>query len=525
MNLICRSRLMVKDDLKRQREFFEKRKLQQRLKNLGLPLPSSSEESTSSSMDLVTLFIVNQISAKKESKDPPKVSVLGSGSKAVSKHRRNEPLVLPMSPLSPVLESAFSDNSASDYAPRATEGLSPFSTSSSSSAHGAEMFPMQLNQQQGGENQSEPVSLCSQAWGGSQSELDLFQAFALPRDMANSKPLLCPPDLSQLETPSAVQVQFGTPSQLETRRYVNPLVSSVLRDPSDNEVPVLDFSLNQQEYEQQPFEEDEFRNCSNGEFSAQVEGNVTSKIHLRNDKLFQPSKPQMVPETLCSKLLTSPNPSLSCPGNSSVILDEGQYSPRCFSSDSSDAVGEHVAYHIREEEESHTRPCLDTVSSAESHHKPMATLQQLRPFPPSNRRLKITDKVTTTVKEQHERQSTPDFFRSLPQTQCQCCKKRTETREMETQTDSIIDTSDKCDTATQCSLIQAPVKRPSVLKLHFPHAAPSPLSTRGQTVFAVDKLSEEVFDSPGTAGEQRRTLESDDAPEKASVKNKELQCD
>ncbi|XP_030006244.1 uncharacterized protein redic1 isoform X2 [Sphaeramia orbicularis] len=185
-----RNRLLVKDDTKKQKEFSEKRKMQQKLKKLGLPLPASSQDCSSGSMDLVTLFIVNQIAAKKENTDAPKVAVLSS-SKGISKHSRKQPFVLPMSPcspsqlslaegqpqnsdqaerkrirvipqgfkcpqLSPVLESAFSDNSASDYLPRAADRLSPFSSTSSASSSQGGIVPLHLNQEQRNQMQMQP---------------------------------------------------------------------------------------------------------------------------------------------------------------------------------------------------------------------------------------------------------------------------------------------------------------------------------------------------------------------------------
>ncbi|TNN55183.1 putative protein C12orf40 [Liparis tanakae] len=274
-----RNRFAAKNDAKKQREFFEKRKMQHKLKNLGMAVPDSPRGTSSGGMDLVTLFIVNQIAAKKEIKGG-------------SKHKRNEPLVLPMSPcspsqlslvegepqwsaqeqrkrkhLSPVPESAFSDNSAADYLPPMTGPLSPFSSTSSASDQG--IFPLQLNLQQRSQPQlPRPCSL--PLWDS--AVLGHTEPFSQPRDMTDCIPWSCAPDppLFQLETPTAAHVLFRSPERRNTEAWdqAGREVTFSLGQLEDKE-PVLDFTLHREE-SQQRFEGEVFRGFSTGECDEEV---------------------------------------------------------------------------------------------------------------------------------------------------------------------------------------------------------------------------------------------------------------
>ncbi|XP_067345989.1 uncharacterized protein [Channa argus] len=320
-----RNRLVMKNNAKKQREFFEKRKLQQRLKNVGIALPASPSGATASSMDLVTLFVVNQIAAKKDCKDPPKVAVLGS-CKGGSKHRRNRSVVLPMSPCSPshlslaesqshysvqgmtkrkhiipqgfkcrqqspVLESAFSNNSVSHYLQPIDDPLSPFSSASSASS-GQGTFPLQLSFQQKSQNPAQLPPHCSPPpWDSFRQEWT--KPFSQTRDMTGASNLY----LHQLGTPTAAHVLFENPEtdKTEIREHARHKVSFSLSQSEVKEC-AFDFMLDQSETEQQ-FEEDVFRGFSNEEYEG--EGTAKSKIYLKDETSVKSSTPQTVPDSEC----------------------------------------------------------------------------------------------------------------------------------------------------------------------------------------------------------------------------------
>ncbi|XP_037617238.1 uncharacterized protein LOC119483197 [Sebastes umbrosus] len=511
-----RNRFVVKNDAKKQREFFEKRKMQQKLRNLGVSLPASPGGSnvSSGSMDLVTLFIVNQIAAKKDIKDPPKVAVLGS-SKGGSKHKRNEPLVLPMSPcspsqlslvegsvqaqysaqgtrkrkhvipqgfkcrqLSPVLESAFSDNSASDYLTPITDPLSPFSSTSSASS-GQGMFPLQLNLQQRGQTQAQLPPRCSpRPWDTSGLEQTKFQPFSQPRGMTDCVPWSCGsnPPLYQLETPTAARVLFTSPEpdNTEAGDQARREVIFSLNQPEDKE-PLLDFTLNQSETERQ-FEGDVFRGFSTEECERKGShfGSGTSKIYLKDETPATSSAPQTVPDPQCMEVEGSDiihlsnytDVDFSCLEHNSGPMNGCEYSPSysCrrgyLSSDSDD-------------EEECCQPCLlqaassymDQACCADILNPNQGNPQQRptkHPRPPTplpkpqmnirdNR--KIMENVVFQVKASGSDSSTAQF--ASPQAQssvCKCKKTPGESRDAGTQT-VYNPTAETRDASTQCSVV------------------------------------------------------------------------
>ncbi|XP_045928051.1 uncharacterized protein LOC123984878 [Micropterus dolomieu] len=469
-----RSRLVMKNDAKRQREFFEKIKMQQKLKNLGIALPASPRGTSSGSMDLVTLFIVNQIAAEKENKDPPKMAVLGSY-KGGSKHKRNEPLVLPMSPcspsqlslvesqpecsvqgagkrthvipqgfkcrqLSPVLESAFSDISASDYLPPIADTVSPLSyTSSASSAQG--IFPRQLNVQQ---RSQAPCSLPH--WDTSGLVQTKFQPFSHPRVMTDCIPWSygSNPPLYQPETPSAAQVLFRSPEpgNTEARGHARHEVTFSLSPPEDRE-GILDFTLNQSETKQQ-FEEDVFRGFSTDECEREAShfGRVSSKIYLKDETPAKSSTPQTVPDSqsMGVELSNCTDMDFSCLEHNNGLMNGSDYS-----SSYSCGTG-YVSSDSNDDEEC----CLPCLQAASSYMDQACCADSLNPNLVPDKALGSNSTQTGSNTAQFE---SPQ---ALAQTQiselCKCKKTSHETQDVGTQTaDS--PTAKTCDAATQCSLV------------------------------------------------------------------------
>ncbi|XP_063316705.1 uncharacterized protein LOC134615949 isoform X3 [Pelmatolapia mariae] len=482
--------------------------MQQKLKNMGIPVPAPSLGKTSSgSLDLMTLFIVNQIAAKKACKDPPKAAVLGS-CKAGARHKRKDPLVLPMSPcspsrlclvegqseysvqesrerrkvipqgfkfqrLSPVLESGFSDNSASDYLPAMPDARSPFS-SASSACSGQGIFPLQLNLQK----QSQALHPSSPPpWDTSVlSQTEAFHPFSQPRSMTNTSPWShnINQPFFQLENPTASQVLFGSPQpgKSNAEDHATYVDSIFLNQPKDKE-SMLDFTFNQSEIQQQ-LEDDVFRGfCDEDCEGHSHSGSAKSKICLPDQTLVNSSAPQTVPDSQCMGAEPSncTDTRFSCFGDNTGPVNGSEYSP------SYSFRGGYLSPDSNDDEDCY-QVCLPASASymdqafslSGSHGNLNETLSELRPHTPRIRSqmdfrvdLKVTENMATPDKAfeskgQEKESSTALLLSPHPSAQtqssdvCKCKKTSSETRDAGTQTVRS-PPAGACDASTQCSFV------------------------------------------------------------------------
>ncbi|KAL0962792.1 hypothetical protein UPYG_G00345510 [Umbra pygmaea] len=341
-----RNRFMMRNDVKKQREFFEKKKIQRRIKTLGIA--TCPEEASGGSMDLVTLFIVNQIAAKKHSIDQPKMTRIthDRGPKTI----RQRPLELPMSPcspsqlslvesqpfysvqparkrkpcipdefkgrrLSPVLESNMSDTSGLDYQHPIRDTLSPFSSGSSSVFSLQQRVPVQPHRS--------PIP-----WDDSALEHTQFRPLCQPVERRECAPGF---NVSQhpLSPPPVCTALFGTePDIPETRDpptntagfSIHPLKGKLHPFEFPFREQKVDFSLSQSD-RKVPNEEPFFRGFRHEEKGSEAPHFKKSmpKIYLKQELLTTSSR----------DVSNFTDVSSSCPGH--VHLD----SMECFQSSSS----------------------------------------------------------------------------------------------------------------------------------------------------------------------------------------------
>ncbi|XP_034719852.1 uncharacterized protein LOC117938963 isoform X3 [Etheostoma cragini] len=383
--------------------------------------------------------------------------------------------------LSPVLESAFSDNSASDYLPPITDPLSPFSSSTSASSGqvnlgqrvSAGMFPLQRSQTQ-------PQLPPHYTLGLDQTK---FQPFSQPRGMTDCIPWSCGsnPGLYQLETPTAAQVLFRSPGPENTEAHRDRArheVTFCLNQPEDKD-PVLDFTLNQSEAEQQ-FDGDVFRGFSTEECEREAchFERGTSKIYLKDET----PAPQTVPDPQCMEVEGSKHVHLSkftdihfsCLEHNNGPMNDCEYSP------SYSCSGGYLSSDSNDDEEC-CQPCLQATCSymdqaccavslnpnqgtqhthgnpKQRHTKPRSPTKLLKPIMNFRDNQKVMENVSFQVKalESNSQQLGDNTAHHVsPQTQsselCKCNRTPNETRDAGTQT---VDnpTAETCHAATQCS--------------------------------------------------------------------------
>ncbi|XP_068163614.1 uncharacterized protein [Antennarius striatus] len=469
-------------------------------------------------MDLVTLFIVNQIAAKKNNRaDPPKVAVLGS-SKGGLKQKRSGPLVLPMSPcspsqlsfvesqplcseqdtrrrkhiipqgfkwrqLSPVLESAFSDNSASDYLPSIADPVSPFSsTSPAPSGQGgvanilwhalssfkledvnysfivsSGMFPLQLNFQQISQTQLHPQ--CFPPLWDAGSAQTMFQPFSQPRDMTDGTSWSCGSNLilQPPETSTATGALFGSPAPDphvlgDHARHEETFFFNQPEDREDNQI----------EADHQT-EDDVFRGLTDEECEREALnfGRRKLKIYLNDERAVRPSTPQAVPDSLCvgMKLSNCSDVNFSCLEPNNCPLNCCDYSPShssrtgYLSSDSSND---------EDHSQASVHACCADVLSPNLGSQGNSQQRQTQPSPlspPLKHTMSIRDDhrvMENTVfpyndirNNSQQDRSHSDMQRSEP---CKCQRTSSQSQDVGTQTADTPPTQ-MCDASTQCCFV------------------------------------------------------------------------
>ncbi|KAM8883130.1 uncharacterized protein redic1 isoform 2-T3 [Synchiropus picturatus] len=403
-----RKRLMMKDDAKRQREFFERTKMQQRLKKMGLPLvPSSPKGSSCVSMDLVTLFVVNQIASKKENKEPPKVAHF-SGGKG-SKKKQKQPLVLPMSPgspsklslmdaqscsfpappkkyvipqhfkyqqLSPVLESAFSDISSSDY-----QRSSPFSSKSSASSG---RVSLQLRSQQSPLCQPSP-------WGTSVLERTEFQPLSEPRGMCAEASWKSSFTHVPQHSPSADLLPCSV-AQEDPEEADFALHQTLFQEPT------LEFITGQEADNENLFVEDVSSGFSSGDYGApEAASDFSTVINTHTPQMYFGASDRTVPETMRREELTDST-------NQNSVVCSGQTRTCCHLSPVCSHRG---GYSSSSDEEVHCQPahqrsCNQNLHSPGSQRSPSLnsiTPQKFTPSYPENVPLWTHSAVSRTCSE------------------------------------------------------------------------------------------------------------------------------
>ncbi|XP_074840239.1 regulator of DNA class I crossover intermediates 1 [Carettochelys insculpta] len=101
-----RSRIILKQERKKQKEFFEKKKLRSKMKLLGV---SSPPKTSAVSLDLLNLYVVNQISTRKDTADRVRKPIHVDMNRGLKTPTRRHNIELPTSPQCTSSKSGLED--------------------------------------------------------------------------------------------------------------------------------------------------------------------------------------------------------------------------------------------------------------------------------------------------------------------------------------------------------------------------------------------------------------------------------